>query len=101
MTSIMVHVVGALCFAGVSLFLHYLQNVCILRVVTEFDQLVARVETNVESIGPSRLRRDMVNDHPVYGLFMSGSSTGIVTLFYCMICLEGDVSIQPKKVFGR
>ena len=42
-----------------------------------------------------RLRKDMKGDHSVFGLFVSGSSTGSATSFHCMICRR-DVSLQSR-----
>ena len=69
---------------------------------------MTRVETSLESVSPSRrrnrppslrtrLRRSMVKDHPVFELFVSGSSSGVETAFFCAIC-ERDVSIATKGV---
>ena len=43
----------------------------------------------------NRLRRDMVSGHPVFELFVSGSSTGSDKLFHCMIC-QRDVSMESR-----
>ena len=40
-----------------------------------------------------RLRKDMVGEHPIFSLFVSGSKTGSATSFHCMICGR-DVSMQ-------
>ena len=40
-----------------------------------------------------RLRRNIVGDHPVYSLFISGSSVGSDEKFYCRIC-HRDVSMH-------
>ena len=41
------------------------------------------------------LRREMVGDHPVYSLFVSGSSTGSPEKFFCRIC-HRDVSMRTR-----
>ena len=48
------------------------------------------------------LRKDMVGDHIVLSVFVSGSSTGVATRFHCMICRR-DVSMQSRgtKEFTR
>ena len=77
-------------------------------VFAEFEELVARVETSLEQASPSRrrtrvvssrnrLRRSMVIDHPVFELFVSGSSSGIENAFFCTLC-QRDVSIATKGV---
>ena len=77
-------------------------------VFAEFEELVARVETSLEQASPSRrrtrvvssrnrLRRSMVKDHPVFELFVSGSSSGIENAFFCTLC-QRDVSIATKGV---
>ena len=43
----------------------------------------------------NRLRRDMVSGHPVFELFLSGSSTASDKLFHCMIC-QRDVSMESR-----
>ena len=43
----------------------------------------------------NRLRRDMVSGHPVFELFVSGSSTGSDKAFHCMICQQ-DVSMESR-----
>ena len=43
----------------------------------------------------NRLRREMVDDHPVYSLFVSGSSTGSNEKFFCRIC-HRDVSMRTR-----
>ena len=74
--------------------------------VVEFEELVTRVETSLENVSPSRrrsgpqnlrnrLRRSMVKDHPVFEQFVSGSSSGVETAFFCTIC-QRDVSIATK-----
>ena len=42
-----------------------------------------------------RLRRDMVTGHPIFELFVSGSSTGSDKAFHCMIC-QRDVSMESR-----
>ena len=42
-----------------------------------------------------RLRKDMVEEHPIFGFFVSGSSTESATSFHCMICGR-DVSMQSR-----
>ena len=39
----------------------------------------------------------MVKDHPVFELFVSGSSSGVESAFFCTLC-ERDVSIAAKGV---
>ena len=74
--------------------------------VAGFEELLSRVETSLEGAGSSRrrthvyssrdrLRRNMVANHPVFELFVSGSSTGVDTVFYCTIC-QRDVSIESE-----
>ena len=41
------------------------------------------------------LRKDMVGDHPIFSLFVSGASNGSVSRFHCMIC-KRDVSILSR-----
>ena len=76
--------------------------------VTGFEELVNRVENSWENAGTSlgrtrsyrsrnRLRRDMVKGHPVFELFMTGSSTGVATSLYCTVC-ERDVSMETRGV---
>ena len=76
--------------------------------VIVFEELVNRVETSLENACVSRrrtrtysarnrLRRDMVKGHPVFELFVTGSSTGVATAFYCTIC-ERDVSMETRGV---
>ena len=76
--------------------------------VVEFEELVNRVETRLENASVvrrrtrtysarNRLRRDMVKGHPVFELFVTGSSTGVATSFYCTIC-ERDVSMESRGV---
>ena len=43
----------------------------------------------------NRLRRDMVTGHPIFELFVSGSSTGSDKAFHCMIC-QRDVSMESR-----
>ena len=45
------------------------------------------------------LRRDMVEDNPIYQLFVSGSSPGSDKLFFCKIC-HRDVS-RGASEFAR
>ena len=74
--------------------------------VAGFEELLSQGETSLEGAGSSRrrthvyssrnrLRRNMVANHPVFELFVSGSSTGVDTAFYCTIC-QRDVSIESK-----
>ena len=74
--------------------------------VVEFEELVTRVEASLEQASPSRrrtrapssrsrLRRSMVKDHPVFELFVSGSSSGVETAFFCTLC-QRDVYIAAK-----
>ena len=76
--------------------------------VVEFEELVVRVETSLENVSPSRrrsrpqnpqkrLRRSMVKEHPAFELFVSGSSSGVETAFFCTIC-QRDVSIATKGI---
>ena len=76
--------------------------------VVEFEELVTRVETSLENVSPSRrrsrpqnpqkrLRRSMVKEHPAFELFVSGSSSGVETAFFCTIC-QRDVSIATKGI---
>ena len=69
---------------------------------------MTRVEASLEQASPSRrrtrtmssrnrLRRSMVKDHPVFGLFVSGSCSGVESAFFCTLC-ERDVSIAAKGV---
>ena len=74
-----------------------------------FQELVSRVEANLEEISSpqrqrkrkrvygmrKRLRRDMIGDNPIYQLFVSGSSTGCDKHFFCMIC-HRDVSMESR-----
>ena len=41
------------------------------------------------------LRKDMVGDHPIFSLFVSGASNGSASRFHCMIC-KRDVSMQSR-----
>ena len=41
------------------------------------------------------LRKDMVGNHPVFSLFVSGASNGSASRFHCMIC-KRDVSMQSR-----
>ena len=66
--------------------------------VVGFQELVERMEKSLEGVPPvyqqpkrkysarNSLRREMVGDHPVYSLFVSGSSTGSSEKFFCRIC---------------
>ena len=76
--------------------------------VSEFEELVTRVEASLEQASPSRRRtrtvssrkrhrRSMVKDHPVFELFVSGSSSGVESAFFCTLC-DRDVSIASKGV---
>ena len=69
---------------------------------------MTRVEASLEQASPSRrrtrtvslrnrLRRSMVKDHLVFELFVSGSSSGVESAFFCTLC-ERDVSIAAKGV---
>ena len=69
---------------------------------------MTRVEASLEQASPSRrrsrpisprnrLRRSMVKDHPVFELFVSGSSSGIDSAFFCTLS-QRDVSIAAKGV---
>ena len=75
--------------------------------VLEFQVLDERMEQRLEvAISTSRrhkrtyssrrrLRRDMVGDHPVYSLFVSGSNIRSDEKFYCPIC-HRDVSMRSR-----
>ena len=77
--------------------------------VVEFEELVTRVEASLENVSPARrrpprpqnvrnrLRRSMVKDHPIFELFVTGSSSGVETAFFCTLC-QRDVSIATKGV---
>ena len=41
------------------------------------------------------LRKDIVGDHPIFSLFVSGASEGSASRFHCMIC-KRDVSMQSR-----
>ena len=41
------------------------------------------------------LRKDMVGDHPIFSLFVSGASNGSASSFHCMIC-KSDVSMLSR-----
>ena len=43
----------------------------------------------------NHLRRDMVSGHPVFALFVSGSSTGSEKAFHSMIC-QRDVTMESR-----
>ena len=43
----------------------------------------------------NRLRRDMVAGHPIFELFVSGSSSGSDKAFHWMIC-QRDVSMESR-----
>ena len=60
-------------------------QVWVILVVTEFEKLIRRMEMALDDASRSRkrvygprhrLRRDMVAGHPIFELFISGSSTG-------------------------
>ena len=69
------------------------------------------MEQSLEGVAPSsrqhkqtyrahnRLRREMVGDHPVYSLLVSGSSTGSNEKFFCRIC-HRDVSMRTCGAVG-
>ena len=70
------------------------------------QDLVSRMESSLEAVAlretpvkkySSRhhLRKDMVGDHPIFSLFVSGASDGSATRFHCMIC-KRDVSMQSR-----
>ena len=75
--------------------------------VVGFQELVERMEQSLEGVSPvpqqpkrtysarNRLRREMVGDHPVYSLFVSGSSTGSSEKFFCRI-RHRDVSMRTR-----
>ena len=70
-----------------------------------FQELASQAETSFEGVAApqrqrrrvwssqNRLRRDMVGDHPIYQLFVNGSSTGSDKAFFCMIC-HRDVTMD-------
>ena len=75
------------------------------------QELVSRMETSLENAATGgrppqkyssrhRLRKDMVGEHPIFRLFLSGSSTGSATSFHCMIC-RCDGSIESRGEFTR
>ena len=70
------------------------------------QELVSRMETSLENATTTerppkkyssrhRLRKDMVGEHPILSLSVSGSGTGSATSFHCMICGR-DVSMQSR-----
>ena len=84
----------------------YVRRLAVVMFVVEFEELVTRVEASLEPASPSRrrtrapssrsrLRRSMVKDLPVFELFVSGSSSGVETAFFCTLC-QRDVSIAAK-----
>ena len=59
-------------------------------------EAVALRETPVKKYSSRHhLRKDMVGDHPIFSLFVSGASNGSATHFHCMIC-KRDVSMQSR-----
>ena len=73
-------------------------------VVTEFEELIKRMEATLDEASRSRkrvysprnrLRRDMVAGHPIFELFVSGSSSGSDKAFHCMVC-QRDVSMESR-----
>ena len=67
---------------------------------------MTRMESSLESVAlrgspvkkySSRhhLRKDMVGDHPIFTLFVSGASNGSASRFHCMIC-KRDVSMLSR-----
>ena len=79
-------------------------NVEGILVVTEFEELIRRIEMTLEDASRNRkrvysprnrLRRGMVAGHPIFELFVSGSSTGSDKAFHCMIC-QRDVSLESR-----
>ena len=67
---------------------------------------MARMESSLEAVAlresPVRkyssrhhLRKDMVGNHPVFSVFVSGASNGSASRFHCMIC-KRDVSMQSR-----
>ena len=65
------------------------------RMETSFDAATSRAPSVKKYSSRHRLRKDMVGDHPVYSLFVSGLSSGSSSLFHCMICRR-DVSMQSR-----
>ena len=74
--------------------------------VSEFEELVTRVEASLEQASPSRrrtrtessrsrFRSSMVKDLPVFELFVSVASSEVETAFFCTLC-QRDVSIAAK-----
>ena len=70
------------------------------------QDLMSRMESSLEAVAlressvrkySSRhhLRKDMVGDHPVFSLFVSGASNGSASHFHCKIC-KRDVSMQSR-----
>ena len=73
-------------------------------VVTQFEELIRRMEVTLDEASrgrkrvyssQNRLRRDMVAGHPIFELFVSGSSSGSDRGFHCMIC-QRDVSLESR-----
>ena len=67
---------------------------------------MTRMESSLEAVAlrdsPVRkyssrhhLRKDMVGNHPVFSLFVSGASNWSASRFHCMIC-KRDVSMQSR-----
>ena len=74
--------------------------------VSEFEELVTRVEASLEQASPSRrrtrtessrsrFRSSMVKDLPVFELFVSVAMSEVETAFFCTLC-QRDVSIAAK-----
>ena len=70
------------------------------------QDLMSRMESSLEAVAlrgspvkkySSRhhLRKDMVGDHPIFSLFVSGASNGSASRFHCMIC-KRDVSMLSR-----
>ena len=70
------------------------------------QDLMSRMESSLEAVAlrgspvkkySSRhhLRKDMVGNHPIFSLFVSGASNGSASHFHCMIC-KRDVSMLSR-----
>ena len=84
-------------------FIVVLYRRCVLSII-EFEELIQRMESTLEGATRgrkraysrrNRLRRDIVSGHPVFELFVSGSSTGSDKVFHCMIC-QREVSMESR-----
>ena len=85
----------------VRVFLYPIEDVF---VVSEFEELLRRMEMTLDDASRSRkrkysprnrLRRDMVTGNPIFELFVSGSNTGSDKTFHCMLC-QRDVSMESR-----